>query len=197
MFDLAAALLWGALLVALILLLARLATRGVAWAEVNYPGAAGKAPGRWLRLLLLFAALCWLVGLILSWPPRWLQRIERRRIVETRVVEAGGWKTLSHDCQQLVDTHAEGETFWWWSRKAAELPPLPPSLAALEPRHVEVNWEPDGTCSVRITCFESRRGYVLKVFCIAPTNTLPLPSPRAPQDMVYGRRRLAEGVYEQ
>jgi hypothetical protein len=37
------ALLWGALLVAVILLIARIATRGLAWAEGNYAGPVEKA----------------------------------------------------------------------------------------------------------------------------------------------------------
>ncbi len=92
---------------------------------------------RWGRLF------AWVIGgliftqLLLSgwpqWAPDWVVRIKQRQKLHERVEVAGGWAAVQRDCDALAAQHlAPG---WYWPN-TAKTPPLPPTLAALNPRGV-------------------------------------------------------------
>jgi hypothetical protein len=62
------------------------------------------------------------------------QRIEQRRIVLKRVLDAGGWDALHRDCELLV-TNSHTDYFYW--HQPFDNTPLPSAISNLQPHGVE------------------------------------------------------------
>ena len=150
-------------------------------------------------LVLLFSVSPTLI----FWPPHWLERIHQRRIVRERVQEAGGLDAIRKDCEAIVQTHAATGFQWFYSFNTNDLSALPKSLAALQPRMVQLWPEQNGMQTIQIKIFGGHatggRGqdfYILKVVCPPPPN-FRSPFEVNPNAKVnYGNREVADGIYE-
>ena len=154
---------------------------------------------KWLGILFLIA-LCF--NLIWIGPPHWIERRQQRKIVIARVEAAGGWAAIKADCESMVREHGTNLSYHW-IRGDKGAPPLPKSLAAIEPRFIEFSPEVNGKLSVSIRIFGMHstggRGqgfYALKVVCARPPNApfVGLTNPGAKVN--YGGRKIVDEVYE-
>lgn len=140
---------------------------------------------------------------LLFWPPHWLERIDQRKIVRERVLDAGGWTAIRKDCEAIVQTNA-ATGFEWFRQPNGQEPALPKSLSALQPRMVQLWPEQNGMQSIQIQIFGAHatggRGedsYYLKVVCL-PTPNFRSPFEVSPNAKVqHGNRELADGIYEE
>ena len=153
---------------------------------------------KWVAIIFL---ILWGFNYIMFWPPHWLERMQQRKIVLQRVQEAGGWQEIRKDCESIVASNATNG--FQWFRGLKDEPPLPKSLAALNPRRVDLWPEADGMQSIRIQIFGGHatggRGqdfYFLKIVCPLPPN-VQSPFKSNPEAKVrYGDRKIVDGVYE-
>ena len=102
------------------------------------------------------------------------QRIEQRRIVLKRVLDAGGWDALHRDCELLV-TNSHTDYFFWhppWPNAHVttysnnvptasyvtnlDLGPLPPAISNLQPHEVQFDFDTNFPV-VRIQLFGMHR----------------------------------------
>jgi hypothetical protein len=164
-----------------------------------------KIGGKICYYALKWVTVIFLVGIGLNyitfWPPHWLERTRQRKIVLERVQDAGGWRAIKSDCEQIVTTGVTNGFHWF--HRSPDAPTLPKSLAMLKPRMVDIWPEKDGMQSVRIHIFGMHstggRGqdfYILKVVCPSPPNVRS-PFKSDPEAKVkYGDRKIADGSYE-
>jgi hypothetical protein len=89
----------------------------------------------WIAAALLGAYLLFptFVGLLVAWPPAFMERRTERRLVEERIQPVGGWKALARDCHVLAQQY-KADGYFFWARGHTNA--LPPSIAALKPMWV-------------------------------------------------------------
>jgi len=159
-------------------------------------------------ILISLVALIFVVGLLIHWSPKraigiyhlfsmeeapfWLQRLDQRQEVRTRVQSAGGWDVLRSDCSHLWQTNQDSHFFW--NRWQTNQPALPPAIAALQPMFVEAY--PPGVVDITLYGMgESRhRGianYGLEVDCGQPMSP---DEPRHYPARTY--HKIADNIYE-
>jgi len=144
-----------------------------------------------------------------AWPPAFMERRAQRAEVIERIHSAGGWEVLRRDCMLLVQTN---DQIYWirWHTNGA--PPLPPAVAALQPKEVyffspkllgEHSDEPRIPV-VRIKIFgehstggHSRPYFVLEVVT-APSaeGYTPKERPAASGNGHLNYQKVSDGVYE-
>lgn len=90
---------------------------------------------RWFVWVLggLLVTYFLLSNMMMFWPPDWVERRTQRRKLHERVESAAGWAAVQRDCDALVAQHRDAGIHWskWMTN-----PPIPPALAALDPRDV-------------------------------------------------------------
>ena len=124
-------------------------------------------------------------------PPWWIQRVQQRREVYTRVRSAGGWEALSSDCLRLLQTNQDG---FVWFRGQTNQTVLPPAIAALQPKSVGTYSTNMLGISIFGTGSTHGRGvaeYALEVQLSSPAGTAP--------EHHYSKRtysRIANDIYE-
>jgi hypothetical protein len=152
-------------------------------------------------ILVLFLFCLTTLSISISWPPHWLERIQHRKIVLQRVQIAGGWEAIKKDCKGIVQTNCT--TGYGWFRGEMDDSTLPKSLAALQPRQIQLWPEKNGMQSIIIQIFGAHatggRGedsYIVHVVCSPPAN-VKLPFPFDPKAKVqFVGREVIDGVYE-
>jgi len=150
-------------------------------------------------------------GLLMAWPPDWVERRTQRRLLSERIESVGGWDALRRDCALLVEQHKDAGVQWF---RHGDTNTLPAAIAALKPW--EIRYYPPGSLRgsqqdtaipvVRIRLFgmPSTGGNAspylgLEVVC--STNTSAYEPRRGYSGGVPGNRhstfrRLAENVFE-
>jgi hypothetical protein len=195
-------LLFGAgVVIVLIRFLARRVAADLTDVEETKPGLLASFLFKICKTITVFGVVLVAFITIESWPPHWLQRMNQRKIVRQRVVEAGGWDVIKRDSLELVQKYTAAGYVWLVYAKPDENPPLPSSIAALKPKRVDFLFEGDGMCSVRINIFGGHatgvRGidfYTLKVICPV-TNVGAFKASSDPKRSQEGRK-IADGIFE-
>lgn len=80
------------------------------------------------------------------------ERREQRKIAQDRVGRAGGWGMIRKGCEQLVASYPHGDFVWYPHND-----PLPPSMAALQPREVDFSVATKAPTIVSIKLFGTHR----------------------------------------
>jgi hypothetical protein len=153
---------------------------------------------KWVAIIFV---LFWLFNYIMFWPPHWLERMQQRKIVMQRVQAAGGWETIRKDCKKIVVANATNGFEWYKGLK--DEPPLPKSLAALNPRQVNLWPEANGMQSIRIQIFGGHatggRGqdfFILKVLCPLPPNVRSSFKSGSESKAESGDRKIVDNIFE-
>ena len=162
-----------ALCVFLVVFVSRRLTRDLAGLEERKLSALGKALDQvatWVTIVFAGWLLLWIIR---AWPPAWVERLSQRKELQVRVQSVGGWTPIVQACAQVSREHQSDGYFYWWSPRGTNNPaPLPPALAGLKPRLVELWSHPKGPVSIRIQVFgmhstggHSEPYFALEVLC--------------------------------
>ncbi|HMP82504.1 MAG TPA: hypothetical protein PKA41_07325 [Verrucomicrobiota bacterium] len=107
-------------------------------AEESRPGLLADVAYYTVKWIMIFSLLGFVVpGLLMSWPPRWMERRDQREEVFKRVESAGGWAKLAADTHILIETNC--------TPSSRILPryetnfALPAAIAALKPRDIQLS----------------------------------------------------------
>jgi hypothetical protein len=192
---------WPALLVFGILYFSRRATKSLADVEDKKPGLVATIvyyTSKWMTLLLFVGFVVPYV--LMSWPPRWLERRDQRKEVLKRVESAGGWGEVLRQSSMFLSTNTDprpGFIVPWAQTNFA----LPPAMKALKPRYIALD-SFGGVSAVKMHVFgvhssghRDRAFYSLVIMPDAPkTNVVELLGRR------YGERQkthqITNGVFE-
>lgn len=150
----------------------------------------------------MFCAIPIVVGLTAFMHPAWLKRYEERSKALKMVEQAGGWDALRKDCSVIASratNYEYGDLVW--QKYMTNFPPLPPSVAVLDPYQIRCTHE--GSASiVRIHVLGHHSTdfawpeYWLWFYCgDKPENYAPTVNPLSAWFSVT-KRSMANGVFE-